>query len=149
MENFENNTPIENPMLNNREINSYLLEASKWGQFLAIVGYVAMGLLVIVAIVMMFALSAISQFAGSGFPMGLVGLVYVLLAVVYYFPVTYLYKFSVQMKQAILMQNEALLASGFKNLKSLFKFLGVLTIVMLSLYGLGLLIAVPIAMLFK
>jgi hypothetical protein len=108
-----------------------------------------MGLLVIVAIVMMFPLSAISQFAGSGFPMGLVGLVYVLLAVVYYFPVTYLYKFSVQMKQAILMQNEALLASGFKNLKSLFKFLGVLTIVMLSLYGLGLLIAVPIAMLFK
>lgn len=149
MENFENNTPIENPMLNNREINSYLLEAAKWGQFLAIVGYVAMGLLVIVAIVMSFALSAISQFAGSGFPMVLVGLVYVLLAVIYYFPVTYLYKFSVQMKQAILMQNEALLASGFKNLKSLFKFLGVLTIVMLSLYGLALLIAVPVALLFK
>ena len=149
MENFENNTPIENPMLNNREINSYLLEAYKWGQFLAIVGYVAMGLLVVVAIVMSFALSALSQVAGSGFPMGLVGLVYVLLAVVYYFPVTYLYKFSVQTKQAIQMQNEGLLTSGIQNLKSLLKFMGILTIVMLSLYGLALLIAVPVALLFK
>jgi hypothetical protein len=149
MENLEVNTPNENPMMINSEMNSYLLEVSKWGQFLAIVGYVAMGLLVIVAFVMMFALSAISKVAGSGFPMVLIGLLYILLAVLYYFPVTYLYKFSVQTKQAIQMQNESLLTSGFQNLKSMFKFLGILTIVMLSLYGLSLLIAVPIAMLFK
>jgi len=149
MENSEINTPNESPKMLNHEIKSYLLEVTKWAQFLAIVGYVAMGLLVIVALVSMFALSAIGKIAGSGFPMGLVGLLYIILAVIYYFPVTYLYKFSVQTKQAIQIQNEGLLTSGFQNLKSLFKFMGILTIVMLSLYGVALLIAVPMAMLFK
>jgi len=149
MENLENNLPIENKLLNNTEINSYLMEASKWGQFLAIVGYVMMGLLVLVAIVMMFAMSVVSQVAQSKFPLWMLGLVYILLAGIYYIPITYLYKFSVQMQKAIQMQNEGLLTSGFQNLKSLFKFMGIFTIVMLALYGLALLIAVPMAMLFK
>ena len=149
MENLENNLPIENKLLNNTEINSYLMEASKWGQFLAIVGYVMMGLLVLVAIVMMFAMSVVSQVAQSKFPLWMLGLVYILLAGIYYIPVTYLYKFSVQMQKAIQMQNEGLLTSGFQNLKSLFKFMGIFTIVMLALYGLALLIAIPMAMLFK
>jgi len=149
MENLENNLPVENKLLNNMEITSYLMEASKWGQFLAIVGYVIMGLLVLVAIVMMFAMSVVSQVAQSKFPLWILGLVYILLAGNYYIPITYLYKFSVQMKQAIQLQNEGLLTSGFQNLKSLFKFMGIFTIVMLALYGLALLIAVPMAMLFK
>ena len=149
MENLENNLPVENSMMNNMEIKSYLMEASKWGQFLAIVGYVMMGLLVLVAIVMMFAMSVVSQVAQSKFPLWMLGLVYILLAGIYYIPITYLYKFSVQMQKAIQMQNEGLLTSGFQNLKSLFKFMGIFTIVMLALYGLALLIAVPMAMLFK
>lgn len=149
MENSEINTPIENPFMNNREIKNYLLEAAKWGKFLAITGYVLMGLLVLVAIVMTVAMSALSQVAGSGFPMALVGLLYILLAGIYYFPVTYLYKFSVQMKQAIQIQNEGLLTSGFQNLKSLFKFLGIFTIVLLSLYGLALIIVLPLTYFLK
>jgi hypothetical protein len=149
MDNLENNTPVENSLMSNMEINNYLMEASKWGKFLAIIGYVMMGLLVLVAIVMMFSLSVLSQASQSKFPMGLVGLLYILLAGIYYFPITYLYKFSAQMKQAIQLQNEHLLASGFQNLKSLFKFMGIFTIVMLSVYGLVLIIAVPMAMLFK
>jgi len=149
MENLENNLPVENSMMNNMEIKSYLMETAKWGKFLAIVGYVVMGLLVLLAIVMMFAMSVVSQFAQSKFPLWMLGLVYILLAGIYYIPVTYLYKFSVQMQKAIQMQNEGLLTSGFQNLKSLFKFMGIFTIVMLALYGLALLIAIPMAMLFK
>ena len=149
MENLENNLPVENSMMNNMEIKSYLMETAKWGKFLAIVGYVVMGLLVLLAIVMMFAMSVVSQFAQSKFPLWMLGLVYILLAGIYYIPVTYLYKFSVQMQKAIQMQNEGLLTSGFQNLKSLFKFKGIFTIVMLAIYVLAILIAVPMAMLLK
>ena len=149
MENLENNLPVENKLQNNMEITSYLMEASKWGHFLAIVGYVMMGLLVLLAIVMMFAMSVVSEVAHTKFPLWMLGLVYILLAGIYYIPITYLYKFSSQMQKAIQMQNEDLLTSGFQNLKSLFKFMGIFTIVMLAIYVLALLIAVPMAMLFK
>jgi hypothetical protein len=75
--------------------------------------------------------------------------VYLALAGVYWFPVTYLYRFSAQMKQAVKSRDESLYTSGFANLKSLFKFFGIFTIVMLALYGLILVIAVPMAMFFK
>lgn len=149
MENFENNTPVENSVLRNMKINEYLFEAAKWGKFLAIVGYVMMGLLVVLAFVMMFGVSLLSKAAGTGFPMMMIGMVYLVLAGVYFIPVTYLYKFSIQMKQAVESQDEGLFTTGFENLKSLFKFMGIFTIVMLSIYALALLIAVPMAMLFK
>jgi hypothetical protein len=149
MEIFENNTPVESSVLSNMKINEYLFEAAKWGKFLAIVGYVMMGLLVVLAFVMMFGVSLLSKAAGTGFPMIMIGMVYLVLAGLYFIPVTYLYKFSVQMKQAVESQDEGLYTTGFENLKSLFKFMGIFTIVMLSLYALALLIAVPMAMLFK
>jgi hypothetical protein len=149
MENLENNTPAEHTLMNNRQINGYLVETAQWGKFLAIVGYVLMGLMVLLAFFMMFGLSGLMKTFRSGFPMVVMGLVYLVLAGVYYIPVTYLYKFSVQMKEAIQSQDEGLYASGFENLKSLFKFLGIFTIVTLALYGLIILIAAPMAILFK
>jgi hypothetical protein len=147
MENLENTTPTQDALLDNREIHSYLLETAKWGNFLAIIGYVFMGLLALLALFMIFGMSQLLE--GKGFPMWIMGLVYLALAGVYWFPVTYLYRFSAQMKQAVKSRDESLYTSGFANLKSLFKFFGIFTIVMLALYGLILVIAVPMAMFFK
>lgn len=147
MENLENTTPTQDALLDNRKIHSYLLETAKWGNFLAIIGYVFMGLLALLALFMIFAMSQLLQ--NQPFPMWIMGIIYLALAGVYWFPVTYLYRFSAQMKQAVLRRDESLYASGFANLKSLFKFFGIFTIVVLALYGLILVIAVPMAMLFK
>jgi len=149
MENLESNTAIENSSMSNSKINSYLLESAKWGKFLAIVGYIIMGLIVLIALVMAFGLSQLSRFSGTRFPVGYLGLVYILIAGAYYFPVTYLYKFAVQIKRALESGDEGLYTSGFQNLKSLFKFMGIFTIVILSLYGIILVIAVPLALFFK
>jgi hypothetical protein len=81
------------------------------------------------------------------FPMGAFGIVYILIAVLYYFPVSYLQKFSDQAKQAVTMNDQGMLNSGFANLKSLFKFMGIFTIVVISLYALILVIAIPVALL--
>ena len=76
-------------------------------------------------------------------------MIYILLAGVYFVPITYLYRFSTQVKQAVENNNEEEYTTAFQNLKSLFKFLGIFTIVMLALYAVALVVALPLAMLMK
>jgi hypothetical protein len=149
MENSIDQSVTTGPTVINEEIKSYLLETAKWGKFMAIVGYVGMGLMVLLAIVTMVGLSSISSIAGTGFPLGMMGFVYIVFAVLYYFPVTFLYRFSVQMKEGINSGEESSVISGFQNLKSLFKFMGIMLIVILSIYALVLLISIPTALIMK
>jgi len=149
MENLEINVPAENSTMSNAQISECLMETSKWAKFLAILGYVLMGFLVLLALVTIIGFSFMAKAVGKGVPMFWIGLVYIVFAGIYYIPITYLYRFSVQMKQALQTNDESLYASGFQNLKSLFKFTGIFTIVILSLYALILVIALPIAMLLK
>jgi hypothetical protein len=145
MENFENIQPVENQLKINDEIKGYLLETSKWGKLLAIVGYVGMGLLLLLGLVFMIGFSMFSSFSGMGFPMRIMGFFYILIAVLYYFPLNYLYKYCTQIKQGLTSTNQQTVTTGFENLKSLFRFMGIFTIVVLSLYALILIIAVPLA----
>jgi hypothetical protein len=149
MENFENKVQDDNSFISNTEINDYLMETSKWGKFLAIVGYVGMGILILVGIFMMVGLSKISSFPGTSFPMGSFGFIYIILSVIYYFPVNYLYTYSVKIKQGLNSKDITTITAGFQNLKSLFKFMGILTIVILSIYGLILVIAIPTMLIFR
>jgi hypothetical protein len=147
MENTEINTTQNETVTVNSEIQLYLAETAKWGNLLAIIGYVFMGLMVILSLAMIIGLSVFSKEAG--FPMWILGLVYLVFAGVYYIPVTYLYRFSQQMKLAVIRQDENLYTKGFANLKSLFKFFGIFTIAMLVLYGIALVVAIPMAIFLK
>lgn len=143
MENSENEVLDESSFIQNSQINEYLLETAKWGKFLAIMGFVGMGIMILVAIGIMLGSSQLSQMPGVNFPMGMLGLVYIVIAVLYYFPVNYLYRFSAKMKQGLRSNDLPTITSGFSNLKSLFKFMGIFTIVILSIYALILVIAIP------
>jgi len=143
MENTDYNIQDTNQLTISNEINAYLRETVKWGNFLAIMGYIGIGLLVLLAIFMIAGFSALSEYTKMPFPMGIFGVIYIAIAVLYYFPVSYLQKFSAQVKMALAANNQASLTTGFENLKSLFKFLGIFTIVILSIYALVLLIAIP------
>ena len=145
MENNENTQPVENLFTINSEIKGYLLETSKWGKFLAIIGYVGMGLLLLLGLAFIVGFSIFSSVSNVGFPMRIMGLIYILISVVYYFPVNYLYKFSIQFKQGFNSNNQQTITSGFENLKKLFKFMGIFTIVLLSIYALIIIVAVPVA----
>jgi len=147
MENTDYTVQGVSPLTINQGINAYLIETAKWGKFLAIMGYIGMGLLVLAGLFVMVGFSAFSEFTKMPFPMGAFGLIYILIAVLYYFPVSYLHKFSDQAKQAVTMNDQGMLNSGFANLKSLFKFMGIFTIVVISLYALILVIAIPVALL--
>lgn len=120
---------------------SFLLETTKWAKFLAILGFVGIGLMVIGAL---FIIAVGSSMRGAGGAPVLMGVVYLLMAVLYFFPTYYLYNFSVKMKKAILNLDQSNADSGFENLKSLYKFMGILAIVMISFYVLFFLVALAI-----
>jgi hypothetical protein len=144
MDNIENTQQGENVVTINNEIKKYLLESSKWGKFLAIVGYIGMGMLLLMGIFVMIGGSIFSSISEVDFPLGILGFVYIVLAVIYYIPVNYLHRFSNQIKLGFKSNTQQTVTSGFENLKSLFKFMGIFTIILLSIYVVGIIILIPI-----
>lgn len=148
MENSENIQSVVNQTLtDDSKSKTYLLEVSKWGKFLAIVGYIGIAVLAIVAIALIVISFITSIKLDVGLSLGTFGVIYFALAILYYFPVKFLYKFSIQIKKGLESDNNQDITLGFENLKSLFKFLGILTIVILSIYALLLVIGLPIILL--
>jgi hypothetical protein len=145
MENLETSQTV-NPVTINSEMKTYLAETARWGKFLAIMGYIGVGFLVLAGIIVMIVLSVADGITDVNFPVGIFGIIYIALAVVYYFPVHYLHRFSSSMKQGMTADNEQHVLRGFENLKSLFRFLGILTIVVLSIYALILIVVLPLSL---
>ena len=67
MEELNTNPAQEKPVMGNEQIEAYLKETAQWGKFLAIMGYVLMGILVLVALAMMVGMSAFSKATGMVF----------------------------------------------------------------------------------
>jgi len=83
--------------------------------------------------------TTMSQFAGG--QAAVMGVVYVIMSAIYFFPILYLYKFSNDLKGALNGNNGSQLELALGNLKSHYKFIGILTIVMLGIYLLAFLFA--------
>jgi hypothetical protein len=112
----------------------FLLLASKWANFLAILSFIGIGLMVLGGLIVTIVGTTFSSFQTSAAPMGLFGLIYLLLALLYFFPTLYLFNFSQNIKKALVDSSQQNLDLGFENLKSLFKFIGIFSIVTISLY---------------
>ncbi|PWH82654.1 hypothetical protein DIS18_10475 [Algibacter marinivivus] len=121
----------------NNEIKGFLKEISKWAYFLSILGFVGIGLMVTGGIGVSF-FTGMNQFGGDtayglGYSAG-VGLFYILFALIYFFPLLYLFKFAKNMKSALKSDNNENFKSAFLNLKSHYKFIGIFTIAIIGLY---------------
>ena len=122
---------------------SFLRETARWAKFLAIIGFILIGLMLVFA---MFATTIFDMAAKMqpGVPeyLGLtMTIVYLVLAIIYFFPVYYLLQFSLKMKKALTSKNDETLAKAFEMIKSHYKFLGVFTIITISLYVLLLIVS--------
>ncbi|MDQ1095534.1 MULTISPECIES: DUF5362 family protein [Chryseobacterium] len=114
----------------------FLAEAGKWTTFLAILGYIGIGFMILAGI-MMISLGNSAGMYGKFFPMGsglILGSTYLVLAGLYFIPINYLYRFGSNMKTAISSNNQASLTRAFEYLKSHYKFIGILTIILIGLY---------------
>ena len=119
------------------EAKSYLKETAKWAFFLSIVGFVGIAFLVIFALFATTIFGGIPQTAEIPFDLGkFIAILYLILAAIYLFPVYYLMQFANKMKAALSLKEDEILTASFEMLKSHYKFLGVFTIIILSLYAL-------------
>jgi tellurite resistance protein TehA-like permease len=112
----------------------FMTEIVKWAKFLAICSFVGLGMMGLAGVAMI-----ILQFErqANGLSTVIMGLFYILMAVIYFFPAVYLYRFATASADAIEKLNEDTLEEGLENLKSLFRFTGILMIIMFSLYAVG------------
>ena len=115
----------------------HLRESAKWGKFLAIVSFISFGL------ILLFALGALLLAQGAEQTGVFVG--YTIVALLYFYPMWTLYKFSSLSKQAVNTGNQQQLTEAFRHLKNMLKFLGIVTIIGMALVGLSFVFCVIIA----
>ncbi len=111
----------------------YFDQIRKWTTFFSILGFIIIGTLIIFEI---FAGTIFAKFGhiNSNSRVIFLGLIYIVLAVLYFFPVLYLYRFSINSGMALKNNDSNKIEKAFKNLKSHYEFSGILTIIVLSMY---------------
>jgi len=118
-------------------IMSVLNETRKWTKFLAILGFIGLGILLLMGLFMGTVFSSIieSMPQTTPFPTTMLSFIYIIMAIVFFFPVLYLFNFSDKMKIALYTSNQEALYEAFNNLKRHFKFIGIIIIVVLLIAG--------------
>ncbi len=139
-----NQTTLDSDLSKNLELSAatrdYLLEVTGWTRFIAIVGFVFVGLMVVGALFFMIGASSVA-IPGLGVGVGTLAVIYLLMAALYFFPILYLFRFATKTRYALETMDSIELEDGMANLKAHFKFLGILIIIMLAFYALMIVVA--------
>lgn len=120
-------------------VKDYLLETAKWAKFIAIIGFVMVGLMLVMALFMGSIMASLAAFSPEAGMMPAIGggfftVIYILIAAVYFIPIKYLFDFSRKVKSAIEIKDQNLFTEAMMKLKSHYKFIGVLMLIIVSLY---------------
>jgi hypothetical protein len=114
---------------------NYLNETLKWAKFLAIIMFILGGIMVLVGMATLITAGSISPAPFMGYSSIFLGFMIIAMALLYFFPAYYLYQFSDKMKLALQNQHAEQLDESFRNLKSHYKFIGTLLMIVLSFYA--------------
>jgi Family of unknown function (DUF5362) len=133
-----------------RESIDLLTETSRWGKFLAIVGFITCGLIVLLSFFagafVANSTSALAPYSTSevrtvsSMSGAFLTFIYLIVAVVYFFPCLYLYRYSVRMKTALATNDQTKLNQSLRNQKMLYRYVGIVTIIALAIELIGLII---------
>ncbi len=131
----------------NDQSNKFLLEIAKWATFLSIVGFVTIAFMIILSFSIGSILSQIPE-NNMGVSPQFFSFFYLIFAGIYFIPVYHLFQFGTKTKKALINNDSDLLTFGLKKLKSHYKFLGIVTIIMVSLNIIFLVFGTLVASLF-
>ena len=137
---MEEHSVIENfEMRLNESAKDFLKETAKWAYFLSILGYIGIGVIVLAALFAGTLFSKIGNMApgmgAMGSSMGtIITVLYLTIAILYFFPVYYLNKFGSNAKAAFRDNDSEILTASLEYLKSHYKYIGIMTLVVFSLY---------------
>lgn len=102
----------------------FLKEIPKWANFLSIIDFIGISLLILVVIFIVFV--GVGSVYGNAFGAGMasagVVFIYIFLALLYFMPIYYLYNFARNMKIALNNNAEISLTRAFEYLKSHYKY---------------------------
>jgi hypothetical protein len=126
---------------------SHLSETAKWARFLAIAGMIFLGFAVVAVLFFSYYISTLygsmgdgysggGGMYGTGFGVG-IAMFYIFIIAVWFFPLMYLLRFANRMKNAIAGNDQQALNIAFQNLKICFRFVGIVTIIVLALYAIA------------
>ncbi|WP_148661283.1 DUF5362 family protein [Flavisolibacter tropicus] len=125
---------------------AHLSETAKWARFLSVVGFVLLGLFLLGGIaVSLYSERPLNNYGGNAaFSAYGVGMSFILLftGVIWFFPLLFLYRFASRMKTALNGNDQNALNTSFQNLKICFRYVGIITIIILALYALLLVFAI-------
>ena len=105
----------------------YLNQTRPWVKFLAILGFIVLGIIVLCGLAMMSGSVMNAPGFGAAF-----GILYLVLALLYYMPCLFLYRYSKAIS-TIPSTGQAGLEEALKQQKSFWKFMGILTAVVLCI----------------
>ena len=116
-------------------IRQNLLSAMKWLKFLAVCGTVFMAIVFVAGVVFLF----LPVYNGA--PGVAVGLVYIVMAFVYIYPLKKTFEIVREVRSALNGNSQTSLEFAGLATRSVLKFMGVLTIVALSVYAVAIILA--------
>lgn len=133
---------------------AHLSEAARWARFLAIFGMVMCGLVAVMGIFVGATFSAMpGQFDSGSQSLSLFGpglgifmiVLYIGFAILYFFPCLFLLRFANHMRNALGTGDQLSLNTSFQNLKIMFRYVGILTIIVVALYIIAIFVTVIMA----
>jgi len=130
---------------------THLAEAAKWAKFLSIMGFIFCGFIVLVGIFFGSFISMFTPRYGGNSPYNdiattstafgtTMAILYIAIALIYFFPCLFLFRFATKMKTALASNDQEVLNTSFLNLKASFRFIGIIMIVMLAFWVLALIV---------
>lgn len=132
---------------------THLKETAMWARLLAVVGLVLsiiIGILGLFAGTMMATMTRNFSGAGDAAAMGALGsgiltIMYLIIAAVYFFLSLFLFRFAVKMKQALLTSDQENFNASLLNLKLVYRTMGIIMIIYLSFLALALIAGIGAA----
>ncbi|GGE67415.1 hypothetical protein EV200_108143 [Pedobacter psychrotolerans] len=153
MEDLEEDVPQEVKLVVTEEMRSYIYDITRWAKFLSIVGFVFSVILILVSFTIPAMIASNPVLAKQLGSLGqgsstAITIIYLILGLFYFYPSLLLFRISNNGKQGVLFGNQESLNTAMQNVKSLFKFWGIITItvivgyfLLLFLVGAGLAVA--------
>ncbi len=125
-----------------------LRQTKPWTMLLSIVGFIYVGFMVILGIGTMFMLPRFDP--TNSLPSSiLLGIVYIIMAIIYFFPSLFLYRFSSSLGRLIEGNGAAEMERALLNQKSFWKFIGILAVISIVISIIGIIAAIAIPLFFS
>lgn len=130
----------------NPAITEYMLqlmrETGPWTRFLSIIGFITVGIMLLVGLVMVLGLSFLPR--GTGGPaMAFMGIFYMASSLLYLFPSLYLFKYASAVKR-LRESGQSAVEDALLYQKSFWKFVGIVTIIAMIFAVLGVIAAIAL-----